>query len=220
MGHRCHFLRGGVAFSASMPILSPSEPSVRRTPHFTMTTQRLSSLQSYTMLLYRKPLHPEFFGIEGRAKAEQGGVTAEAWVFRGGHCLRFECHDGPLLCEVVTDVPATLPDRALNAQFPCAGERDHDEPLGTKHRYYATLQTETLSEHLYLGEYKELLARARTNQALLSVWKDEQDRPNLSIVELSRSTAGINVEAWHLRSDCGLVLRASSMVLTSGRGGA
>ncbi len=184
-----------------------------------MSNPKLTSLQSYTMLLYRKAVHPEFFGIEGRQHVEQGGAESEAWIFRGGHCVRFQAGDS-VLCEVVTDNPAVLPDRALNVQFPCAGEHDHDERMSPKHHFYTTIQTETLSEHLYLGEYKELLARARGSQSLLSMWKDAQDRPNLSVVEMSRSTAGLNIEAWHLRSDCGLILRSSSMILVGGRTGA
>ncbi|MDA0802688.1 MAG: hypothetical protein O2819_02905 [Planctomycetota bacterium] len=184
-----------------------------------MSNARLNSLQTYTMLLYRKAFHPEFFAIEGRRSESQGGAEAEGWIFKGGHCVRFQVGD-LVLCEVLTDEPSLLPERALNVQLPCAGERDHDERMGTGHHFYTTMQTETLSEHLYLGEYKELLARARAAQSLLSVWKDEQDRPNLSVVEMSRSTAGVNVEAWHLRSDCGLVLRSSSMVCIKGRAGA
>ena len=44
----------------------------------------------------RNALHPEFFGIEGRHRIEHGEYEFEAWIFRGGHALRFE-HDGATL---------------------------------------------------------------------------------------------------------------------------
>lgn len=36
-----------------------------------------------------------------------------------------------------------------------------------------TIQTETLSEHLYLGTYKEMVAHARESDSVVTVWTDE-----------------------------------------------
>ena len=35
---------------------------------------RSTSLQAYSMLVYRKALHPEFFGIEGRSHLSHDGM--------------------------------------------------------------------------------------------------------------------------------------------------
>lgn len=172
---------------------------------------KTNSIQSYTMLLYRKALHPEFFAIDGRSRIENGGLEAEAWVFKGGHAIRFQ-QDKLCLCEVVTDHPHALPERGLSTNVPCAGEHEHEEDVSETLKFMTTVQTETLAEHLYLGTYKEMLAHARDNQSLISSWNDsETNKPNLSVVDLQRFRTEIHVQSWHLRSDCGLVLRTQSM---------
>ena len=172
---------------------------------------KTNSLQSYTMLLYRKAIHPEFFVIESRKGIENGGLEAEAWIFRGGHALRFQ-QDKLCLCEVVTDQPHVLPERGLSNNVPCAGEHDHEESLSETLKFMTTVQTETLADHLYLGTYKEMQAHARENESLVCDWVDPvTHKANLSVIDLQRYRSEIHVQSWHLRSDCGLVLRTQSM---------
>lgn len=172
---------------------------------------KTNSLQSYTMLLYRKAIHPEFFAIESRKRIENGGIEAEAWIFHGGHSIRFQ-QDKLCLCEVVTDKPHVLPERGLSNNVQCAGEHDHEETLSESLQFMTTVQTETLAEHLYLGTYKEMLAHARDNESLVCDWVDPvTSKTNLSVVDLQRYRSEIHVQSWHLRSDCGLVLRTQSM---------
>ena len=172
---------------------------------------KTNSLQSYTILLYRKAIHPEFFAIESRKRIENGGIEAEAWIFRGGHSIRFQ-QDKLCLCEVVTDQPHVLPERGLSNNVPCAGEHDHEESLSETLKFMTTVQTETLAEHLYLGTYKEMQAHARENESLVCDWVDPvTHKANLSVIDLQRYRSEIHVQSWHLRSDCGLVLRTQSM---------
>ncbi len=175
--------------------------------------QKVTSLQSYHMLLYRNALHPEFFGIEGRRRIEHGEYEFEAWIFRGGHALRFQ-HDGVCLAEIVTDQIETLPERGQVGVFPCAGERDHDATFGERVSYVTSMQTETLSDHLYLGTYNEMLEHGRQPDVLMSVWKDNPaGKPNLSLVDMQRYHDQVHVQGYHLRADCGLVLRTQTIFL-------
>ncbi len=121
---------------------------------------KVTSLQAYTMLLYRNALHPEFFGIEGRRRIEHGEYDFEAWIFRGGHALRFQ-HDGLCLTEIVTDDVEQLPERGLVGTFPCAGEKDHDTTFGEQLVYMTSMQTEVLTDHLYLSTYNEMMQHGR-----------------------------------------------------------
>ena len=86
---------------------------------------KVTSLQNYHMLAFRKALHPEFFGIEGRQRVQHGEYETEAWIFRGGHSLRFQLH-GFCMTEVVVEHVDQIPDRGLIAALPCAGERDFE----------------------------------------------------------------------------------------------
>ncbi len=171
---------------------------------------KVSSLQAYSMLLYRTALHPEFFGIEGRRRIEHGEYEFEAWIFRGGHAVRFQA-DGTCLSEIVTDQVDHLPEPGIGA-FPCAGERDHEALYGDRLAYTTSMQTEVLTDHLYLGTYNEMLEHSRASDGLVSMWRDESGRPNLSLLDTQRYNDSVHVQAYHLRSDCGLVLRTQSIL--------
>lgn len=171
---------------------------------------RVTSLQAYNMLVYRNALHPEFFGIEGRRRIDGLRYEFEAWIFRGGHALRFQ-HDGLCLTEIVGDQVENLPERGLVATFPCAGEKDHDATFGEKLVYMTSMQTEVLTDHLYLGTYREMLEHGRCTDGLMSMWQDEGGKPNLSLLDMQRFNDQVHVQSYHLRSDCGLVLRTQSI---------
>ena len=162
-----------------------------------MSASKTSSLQAYTLLLYRKAIHPEFFQIQARKRIEHPQYEFEGWVFKGGHAGRFQFGE-TCLCEVVTTMP-------------CAGEREFDEKFGDNLKYVTTLQTETLSEHLYTGTYREMLAHGRDRNCIMFNWNDEQGRPNLSLLDIQRYLNAVHVQGYHLRSDCGMVLRTQTM---------
>lgn len=173
-------------------------------------TSKTTSLQSYNMLIFRNAIHPEFFEIEGRDRVEHGDYEFEAWIFRGGHAVRFE-HTGLCATEVVTDQVDTLPERGLVTTLPCAGEKDHEAEFGDRVTYITSMQTETLTDHLYIGTYNELLEHGRFAECPMSVWTDEQGKPNMSLVDIQRFAEQVHLQAYHLRSDCGLVLRTQSI---------
>ncbi len=170
-----------------------------------------SNSLSYAMLLYRRAVHPEFFGIEARRKLQHGDYEFEGWIFKGGHCVRFQ-YGAITFCEVVVDNPTSLPDRGLAGTLPCAGEHDHEEKVTEQIGYLTTIQSESLSDHLYLGTYKEMLQHGRDSDSLMTVWTDPNGKPNLSLIDLQRFRNELHVQGYHLRAQSGLVLRTQSMI--------
>lgn len=174
---------------------------------------RTTSLQAYNMLLFRNAIHPEFFPVAGRRRIQHGDYEFESWIFRGGHVLRFE-FDSVCVTEVVSDQMEKLPDRGLAATLPCAGEKDHEMDFGDHIAYMTSMQTETLSDHLYQSTYNELLEHGRMCEGLMTIWADELGRNNLSLIDTQRFSDQVHVQAYHCRSDCGLVLRTQSIFQT------
>lgn len=172
---------------------------------------KATSLQNYHLLAFRKAIHPEFFGIEGRQRVQHADYETEAWIFRGGHSLRFQLN-GFCMTEVVVEHIDQIPDRGLIAALPCAGERDFEEKIVDNIVYMTTMQTETLSDHLYLGTYKEMMAHARENNSLFAAWTDGSGKANLSLIDVQHFRTEVHIQGFHLRADCGLVLRTQSMV--------
>jgi hypothetical protein len=162
------------------------------------------------MLVYRHALHPEFFDIEGRQRIRHGEYEFEAWIFKGGHAVRFE-HNGLCVTEVVTDLLDHLPDRGLVTTLPCAGEKDHEGDFGDQVSYITSMQTETITEHLYLGTCAELQEHAANTRCPVTAWADELGKPNMAMIDIQRFADQVHLQGYHLRSDCGLVLRTQSI---------
>ena len=162
------------------------------------------------MLLYRNGIHPEFFNIEGRRRIEHMDYEFEAWNFNGGHVCMFD-FEGVCLVEVVTPDIERLPERGLVSATPCAGEKDHQSTFGERITYMTSMQTEILTDHLYLTTYNELVEHGRSSDCLISTWSEVEGQPNLSMIELQRYSDQAHVQGYHLRSDCSMVLRTQSI---------
>lgn len=171
---------------------------------------KTTSLQAYNMVLYKSAVHPEFFSVTGRQRIEHGGYEFEAWIFKGGHALRFELDD---LCvtEVVSEQPERLPNKGAITMLPCAGEKDHESDFTDRVTYMTSIQTETLTDHLYLSTYNELVEHGRMTEGLLTVWHDETGRNNLSLIDTQKYNDQLHVQTYHCRSDCALVLRTQTI---------
>jgi len=171
---------------------------------------RSSSLQTYQAVLYDRTLHPELFQMRSRRVVSHGRYELEVWLMPGSHLLRFEL-DQRCICELVTDQESGLPSTGILAAFPCAGERDYEhefKPWGVT--YMTTVQTETLSETLYVATFKEMSDFAAQNEALTHEWQDSAGRC-MSIVDIQWFDSQIHAQSYHLLAQGGLVLRTQSI---------
>jgi hypothetical protein len=111
----------------------------------------------------------------------------------------------------VTDQEDDLPDTGVVAAFFCAGERDFDKVFKKDGvSYITTVQTETLSENLYLNTYEEMLAFAADCDGLVHRWDDDAG-PCLSLMDLQRFSKEVHAQSYHLVAQCGLVLRTQTI---------
>jgi len=172
---------------------------------------KLSSLQAFHTLIYRRPVHPTCFNIDDRRRIAHGEYAFESWVFRGGHALLFEYQE---LCvsEIVTERHDALSDRALIAALPCAGEKDFEETVAERIQYVTSVQTETLPDHLYLSSYREMLEHARAENCMVVEWTEPGEAlPSMSVVDVQRYQDSIDVQGYHFRGDCALILRTQTV---------
>ncbi|TVS01237.1 MAG: DUF2617 family protein [Phycisphaerales bacterium] len=168
-----------------------------------------NSLQSYQTILYDRALHPELFPLRERRVVRHGAYEAELWLMPGGHLFRFEF--GTMCAsELVTDQEGNLPDSGVLSAFLCAGERDFEHRFPkAKAGYMTTVQTETLSENLYMATYEEMMDHAREAEAMSFAWHDSG--PCLSVLDVQRYSREIHMQSYHLIAAGGVVLRTQSI---------
>lgn len=176
-----------------------------------MSTQtKSSSLQTYQLVLYNKALHPEHFSLCDRRVIEHDGYELEAWIMAGSHMLRFE-HGELCASELVTDRDGDLPDTDVLTAFFCAGEHEYDHRFRMNRvGYMTTVQTEMLSENLYLATFDEMVAFAAEAGALVHRW-DTGAGPCLSVLDLQRYYKEVHAQSYHLLAEGGLVLRTQTI---------
>jgi len=168
------------------------------------------TLQSYQVLLYNRALHPELFPLKGRRVVRHGAYEFEVWVMEGMHLLRFE-YGTLCACELLTDQEGKLPETGVVSGFLAAGERDFEHKfVKEKVTYMTTVQTETLSENLYLATMEEMLDFGRTSEGLMHKWADGVG-DCLSMIVLERSSREIRAESYHLIAHGGLVIRTQTI---------
>jgi hypothetical protein len=169
-----------------------------------------NSLQAYQVLLYSRALHPELFALKGRKVVRHGNYEFEVWAMAGAHLLRFE-KGGLCACELVTGDEGRLPQSGIVSAFLCAGERDFEHRFEKdKVVYMTTVQTETLSENLYISTMDEMLDYARGTDALCHRWTDESGEC-LSMIDTQRYNREIHAQAYHLIAQGGIVIRTQTI---------
>lgn len=173
------------------------------------TPDKLADQQTYSMALFRSAIHPEFFKIEERIEVRHNGYDFEAWLFKGGHVLRFE-FDGTCVTEVITPDPEVLPERGHITTMICAGERDHEQEFGDRITLITSMQMELLPEHLFGDTYTELVEFGEETQAKVVRYKVDEFH-GASIVDVQRYNDQLHTQSYHLHSQHGLVLRTQTI---------
>ena len=173
-------------------------------------TAKTNILQTYHLMLFDRALHPELVSLRERRVIQHGSYELEAWLTPGGHMLRFE--RGPTcLSELVTGEPGGLPSTGMVSSFPCAGERDFDRKFGEGAiGYMTTVQTEQLSENLYLSTLDEMRDFASDVEAISHAWSDETGHC-LSLLDVQRFNREIHVQSYHMVAAGGIVLRTQTI---------
>jgi hypothetical protein len=168
------------------------------------------NLQSYQMLLYGRALHPELFPLRKRKVVRHGNYELEVWAMDGAHLLRFEM--GTLCtCELLTPQEGRLPEQGALSAFLAAGERDFEHRFPKeKVTYMTTVQTETLSENLYIATFDEILDYARPSDALIHKWDSEMGK-SLSVIDVQRFNREVHVQCYHLVATGGVVIRTQTI---------
>ena len=175
-----------------------------------MTINSKSSIaQIPKLMLYKRPLHPELFSFKARRVDRHGDYEVETWLVNGGHVVRFVL-DGQSLVEAVLEGNEHLPESNLAHALPCLGEKEYEFEGEGKINYFTTLQTESLTENLYLATYREMRDFA-TEVGALQFEQETPAGPNLYVLDCQKYKNEFHVQGYHLTAGNGNVLRTQSV---------
>ncbi|MEM7624554.1 MAG: DUF2617 family protein [Planctomycetota bacterium] len=164
---------------------------------------------AFRMMLYRRPLHPELFDLQGRRTDRHGEYEIESWLTPAGHVVRFAV-ENQQMTETVIDSGNHLPETGLVHALPCLGEKDFEmEPEG-RFGYFTTIQTETLTDNLYQATLREMQEFAHETGSLHHRW-DTDYGTNLSVLDAQKYKREYHVQSYHLVASNGTVLRTQSI---------
>lgn len=169
-----------------------------------------NALQTYQVALYQRALHPELFTLRDRRTLRHADYEFEAWLMPAGHVLRFE-RGGSCVCELVTEREEGLPEVERVEAFFAAGEHEYErcfKALGIN--YMTNVQTEQLSENIYLATLDEMRQHAVEMDALAFEWEDDEGHC-LSIVDVQRFSREVHAQCYHLLARGGVVVRTQSI---------
>jgi hypothetical protein len=177
-----------------------------------MSISKTSNAQVFRLMLYTRPLHPELFNLQNRRIHNQLEYEVETWVTPNGHVIRFQAGD-ETLTEAVIDSGDHLPEAGLEHALACLGEKDFEleceEDFGVG--YVTTVQTESLTDNLYMATLRELRDFVREANSLAYEWIDDDGTPCLSIVDTQVYRKEFHVQSYHLLGGSGIVLRTQSI---------
>jgi len=179
-------------------------------PTKTNSPSKTNALQSYTILLYDRALHPELFQLKARRVVKHGQYELESWLMNGSHVVRFEFKS---ICatEFLSEQDKSVPSSGLVTACLCAGERDFEHRFtGAGVTYMNSVQTETLSDNLYASTLEEMVQFSRETGALTHQWGDETGKC-VSIVDVQKYNTEVHAQAYHLIASGGIVVRSQTI---------
>lgn len=174
-------------------------------------SSKSSSTQIFRLMLYRRALHPELIDLRSRRCHRHGDYEVETWIAPAGHIVRFNV-GGQVYTEAVVEGGDHLPEAGLVHALPCLGEKDYElEPTG-RIGYVCTVQTENLTDNLYVATHREMVDFAQETAALSHAWSAE-DSPhqNLSLIDVQKYKREFHMQSYHLLGASGTVLRTQSI---------
>ena len=173
-------------------------------------SHKSSNTQTFHLMLYRRALHPELFNLQGRRCFQHGDYETECWIAPNAHSVRFQA-DGETISEVVIDNSEHLPEMGLSYALPCLGEKDYELEDDDKMGYVTTIQTELLTENLYLAPFREMATYAEETNALCHQWKDDNGNMSMSMLDMQTYKRDFHIQSYHFLGTYGFVLRTQSI---------
>lgn len=179
----------------------------------TSLTHKSSNIQLFRLMLYSRPLHPELFQIQGRSVFRTGDYEVESWLMPAGHVVRFQ-HGDQMLTETVIESGDHLPETGLLHALPCLGEKDFELNARPESNlgYMTTIQTESLSDNLYMATYREMVDFAEEAGSLIFEWKEQETGVScLTVLDSQKFKQEYQIQSYHLLGSNGMVLRTQSI---------
>ena len=175
-----------------------------------MSVSQKTSMQVLRLMLYSRALHPELFDLQARRTDRHGEYEVESWVTCGGHVVRFQV-GGHVLTEAVVEDGDHLPEVGLVSALPCIGEKEVEHKPDGRLGFVATIQTESLTDNLYMATLREMQDFSHETGSLSHQWNDNDGAVCLSVLDTQKYRNEFHIQSYHMLGSSGMVLRTQSI---------
>ncbi len=162
-------------------------------------------------MLYRRPLHPEFFDTVASRRVEQDGLTLCVRLIPSGHAVQLECRQ-QCLVEILATSAMELPpqQRLCDRRFPLS--TSGQLRLSNGHYHY-NIEHEILPAEQFRHLHDEL-AWDGSRRGLLFHYQPVHrlSLAPLSLVQAERVRGGISITTFHTFPDEQAVVKTQSLL--------
>ena len=174
-------------------------------------SSKTTSAQVYRLMLYNRPMHPELFELSARRTERHGDYEVESWITSIGHTVRFQ-YDDQVFTEIVVDRGDHLPENGLVQAIPCIGEKDFElDDEESTIGFMTTVQTESLTENLFMATLREMQDFANETGAISREWTAHNGIPCLTVLDTQKYRKEFHFQSYHLLGGCCNILRTQSI---------
>jgi len=169
-------------------------------------------LNTMRLYVYRRPLHPELFGIFLEQKINTRRYEADLWVIGLGHlaCFHTGKHTVTELVSVETDL---MPETGLVEKLELKRARERQFCIGRRIHYYINTQSEQMSDAVFERFYEEMTQFGQQRGLFIKFdqWSEEGQPAPFSLIDYEHRAGELSVFGYHAFPKQKLALRTQSI---------
>lgn len=157
---------------------------------------KLSEMRLY---VYRRPLHPELFGIFLEKKLTMDRYEADLCLLGLGHMVRFNAEDSTIT-ELVSMENKLLPETGRLETFCAEGTREFRFSLNESIYYVINLHAEQMSDPVFERVYNEMIqfGQERGLFMLFEQWATDELSAPFSLIDYEHRPTELGIFAYHM----------------------
>lgn len=160
---------------------------------------QVPELSKTRLYIYRRPLHPELFGIFLETKLAMARYEAQIWLLGLGHAVSFHVASDTIT-ELISADSKHLPAKGRVEAVSLAGTHEFQYSLGEAIYYVVNSHVERMSEPVFERVYDEMTQFGEKHGLFMRFeqWVSEDGVAPFSMIDYTHKPTELGIFAYHL----------------------